>query len=140
MSVGRKGQTGLDGDACIVHVAANVGENLGLEAELADGLAIIARLLGGGGGGEFDVLYTKGIECLGDGDLCLGVEKGIGELFALWESMSGIIGLFGFCGATRKRRKTGKEREKKVCNGPLRVLSMILKFEMLFKKSEARGA
>lgn len=32
--------TGLDGNSGIVHVAANVGENFGLQAELADGLAI----------------------------------------------------------------------------------------------------
>lgn len=82
-SVIRKGRTGLDGDASIVHVAADVGEDLGLEAKVTDGLAVDARLLGGSGGGELDVLYTKGIECLGDGDLRLGVEEGIGELFAL---------------------------------------------------------
>lgn len=64
-------------------MAADVSENLGFKAEAADGLAIDARLFGGSGGGEFDVLYTEGIECLGDGDLRLGVEEGIGELFAL---------------------------------------------------------
>lgn len=79
----RKGQTGFDGDPSIVHVATDVGENLGLEAELAYGLAIEARLFGGGGRCELDVLYTKGIECLCDGDLCLCVEEGIGKLFAL---------------------------------------------------------
>lgn len=83
VSVVRKGQTGLYGDAGIVYVAANVGEDLGLESELADCLAVDTRLLRGGGGGELDVLYTKSIERFGDGDLCLGVEEGIRELFAL---------------------------------------------------------
>lgn len=49
VSVRKKGRTGLDGDASIVHVAADVGKNLGLEAKLADGLAIDAGLFGGGG-------------------------------------------------------------------------------------------
>ena len=80
----RKERTCLNGDASIVHMAANVGKDLGIEAKLADGFAVDAGLLGGGGGSEFDVFYTKGIECLGDGDLCLCVEEGISELFALW--------------------------------------------------------
>ena len=65
-------------------MASNVGEDLCFEAKVADGLAIDARLFGGGGGSEFDIFYPKGIECLGDRDFCLCVEEGIGELFALW--------------------------------------------------------
>ena len=34
--------TGLDGDAGVVHVTADVGQDLGAEAELADGLAVQA--------------------------------------------------------------------------------------------------
>lgn len=64
-------------------MAANVGEDFGLETELAYGFAVDARLFGGGGRGKLDVLYAKGIECLCDGDLRLGVEEGISELFAL---------------------------------------------------------
>jgi hypothetical protein len=33
-------RTGLDGDARVVHVTPDVGEHLGLEAELANGLAV----------------------------------------------------------------------------------------------------
>lgn len=114
-------RTCFDGDASIVHVAANVSEDLGLETKLADGLAVDARLFGGGGGSEFDVFYTKGVECLCDGDLCLCIEEGIGELLALWTMCEEE-----YC-------EDGRDE-------PLRVLSMILKFEMLFRKSEARGA
>lgn len=75
--------TSLDGDAGIVHVATNVGEDLGTETELADGLAVETRLLRGSGGGKLNILDTKGIEGLGNSDLGLGVEEGIGELFTL---------------------------------------------------------
>lgn len=75
--------TSLDGDAGIVHVAANVGEDLGTETELADGLAIETRLLGGSGGGELDVLDTECVKSLGNSNLGLGVEESIGELFSL---------------------------------------------------------
>ena len=67
----------------IVHVAANVGQDLGLEAELADGLTIHPRLLGGGRGGELDVVDTELVESPGNLDLGLGIEEGIGKLLAL---------------------------------------------------------
>lgn len=52
--------TGLDGDTRVIHVASDVGENLGaLEAELADGLAVCARLGRGGGRGELNVLDSE---------------------------------------------------------------------------------
>ena len=75
--------TGLDSNAGIIHVATNVGEDLGLEAEVADGLAVEARLLTSSGRGELDVVHTKVVEGLGDLDLGLGVEEGVGELLAL---------------------------------------------------------
>lgn len=40
----RARHTSLDGDASIVHVATNVGENLGLETELANGLAVYRKV------------------------------------------------------------------------------------------------
>jgi hypothetical protein len=64
-------------------VAADVGEDLGLEAELTDRLAVRARLLGCGGGGEFKVLDAERVERLGDGDLGVGVEECVGKLLAL---------------------------------------------------------
>jgi len=77
--------TGRDGQLGVAHVASDVGEDLGLEAEVADGLAVEARLLAGGGRGELDVVDAEGIEGLGDLDLGLGVEEGVGELLALTE-------------------------------------------------------
>lgn len=75
--------TSLDGDASIIHMATDVGEDLGAQTELADGLAVSPRLLRGSGGGELDVLDTEGVQSLGNRDLGLGVEEGIGKLFAL---------------------------------------------------------
>jgi hypothetical protein len=54
--------------------------------------------------------------------------------------MSGIIGLSALRSITEKKKKNRQTDRKRVCNEPLRVLSMILKFETLFKKSEARAA
>jgi len=62
-----------------------MGQDLGLEAKLADGLAVLARLGRGSGRGEFDVLDTKVGESSGDLDLGLPVEEGIGELLAFSE-------------------------------------------------------
>lgn len=73
----------LDSDPGVVHVAANVGEDFGAKPELADGLAVRARLFAGGGRGELDVLDAKRIQRLGDRDLGLGVEESVGELLAL---------------------------------------------------------
>lgn len=58
--------TGLDGDTRIVHVASDVGENLGpLEAELTDSFAVSAGFGRGGGRGQFDVFDTELIESVG---------------------------------------------------------------------------
>jgi hypothetical protein len=55
--------TRLDGQTGVVHVTPDVCEDLGLlEAELADGLAVRARLGGGGGRGELDVFDSKVVE------------------------------------------------------------------------------
>ena len=64
-------------------MAAHVGQDLGLETELADGLAVLSRLLGSGRRCEFDVVDAKVIQSLGDLDLGFGVEEGVGELLAL---------------------------------------------------------
>ena len=45
----------------------------------------LAGLLRRRGARELDVLYTKGIEGLGDGDFGLGVKERVGELLALWQ-------------------------------------------------------
>ena len=94
--------TSLDGDASIVQVATNVAEDLGLETELADGLAIcttslapsvdrnsredghtLPRLLRCRGAGELDVLDTERIKRLRNRNLGLGIEEGICELLTL---------------------------------------------------------
>ena len=52
--------TSLDSDTGVVHVASDVGKNLGLlEAELADSLAVCTRLGRSGRRGKLDVLDTK---------------------------------------------------------------------------------
>lgn len=75
--------TSFDGDPGIVHVTTNVGKNFGLEAELADGFAVRARLLRCSGRCELDVLDTECIKSLGDGDFCFGVEESVGKLLTL---------------------------------------------------------
>jgi Holliday junction resolvase-like predicted endonuclease len=54
-------------------------QNLGLEAELADSLAILARSFRSSRGGELDVVSTKLVESLSDFDLLLEVEVRIGK-------------------------------------------------------------
>lgn len=41
------------------HMAADVSQDLGLETKLADGLAVLARLLTGSGRSQFDVWYGQ---------------------------------------------------------------------------------
>jgi hypothetical protein len=74
---------GLDGDARVVHMATDVGENFGIQTELADGFAVPPRLLGSRRRREFQILDAELVEGLGDGDLCLRVKEGIGELLPL---------------------------------------------------------
>ena len=64
-------------------MAADVREDLGAQAELADGLAVRARLLARGGRRELDVLDAERVERLGYCDLGLGVEESVSELLAL---------------------------------------------------------
>ena len=73
----------LDGDARVVHVATDVGEDFGLQAELADGLAVPSRLLGSYWRRELEILDAELVEGFGDGDLGLGVKEGIGKLLPL---------------------------------------------------------
>lgn len=75
--------TGFHSQTGVIHVATDVGEDLGLETELADGLAILSRLLRGGGGGKLDVVDAEVVESLGNLDLGLDIEEGVCELLAL---------------------------------------------------------
>ena len=77
--------TGRDGQLGIVHVTSHVSEDLGLETEVADGLAVEAGLLTRSGRGELDVVNAEIVQSLGDSDLGLSVEEGVGELLALTE-------------------------------------------------------
>jgi len=74
---------GLDGDARVVHVATDVGEDFGLQAELADGLAVPSRLLGSCRRREFEILDAELVEGFGDGDLGFCVKEGISKLLPL---------------------------------------------------------
>jgi hypothetical protein len=56
-----------------------VRQNLGLEAELADSLAVLARRLRGDRGGQLDVVGAKLVESLSDFNLLVEVEIGIGK-------------------------------------------------------------
>ena len=75
--------TSLDRDLDIIHVTSYVCQNLGLEAQLADGFAVESALLTRARTCKLYAVYTELIELLGDLDLGLGVEVGIGELLAL---------------------------------------------------------
>lgn len=76
-------QTCFDCYPRIVHMAADMSQNLGLQAKLANGLAIQAGLLRRSRRGKLDVFYTEGIERLCNGDLSFRVKEGIRELLAL---------------------------------------------------------
>ena len=94
--------TSLDCYPGIVHMTPDVGEDLRLETELADGLAIcttslapsidrnsrkdgrtLSRLLRCRGAGELDVLDTERIKRLRNRNLGLGIEERVRELLAL---------------------------------------------------------
>ena len=109
---------GLDGNLGILHVASDVGEDLGLEAELADGFTVLAGLLRGGRRGQLYVVGAKLVESLCNFDLLVGVEVGIGK-----------SGLAVSGGATLGRSVWT------YCSPSLNVLSMTWNLEMLLRKS-----
>lgn len=76
-------------------MAPDVSEDLGLEAELANCLAVGARLLRRDGRCKLDVFDTERIERLGDRDLGLGVEERVRELLALYSQATLAIGCDG---------------------------------------------
>jgi hypothetical protein len=53
---------GLDGELSVVHVAPDVRQDLGLEAQLADGLTVLARLLRCRRRSQLDVVDPNGVE------------------------------------------------------------------------------
>ena len=67
-------------DACIVHVTPNVSEDFGLEPQIANDFAILARLLRGRRRSELDVFNSKSIQRFGYFDLGLRIEECIGKL------------------------------------------------------------
>lgn len=75
--------TSLNSDFDIVHVTPDVGQDLGLETKLADGLAVQTRLLARARAGKLNAVNTELIQSLGNPDLGLGVEVCVGELLAL---------------------------------------------------------
>lgn len=77
--------TSFHSQTSIVHVAADVGEDLGLETELADGLAVLSRCFRGSRRSKFNIVDSELVESLGNLDLGLDVEEGVRELLALTE-------------------------------------------------------
>ena len=71
--------TSLDCYSSIVHVTSNVGENLGLQAELANCFTVLAGLLGSCRASQLDIVCAKLIEGFGNLDLLSGIEVGIGK-------------------------------------------------------------
>ena len=111
---GRQRLARLDGDASIIHVAADVRDDLCLQTELADCLAVAAALLGRCGRRQLDAVDTKVVKRLGNTDLGLGVEERVGELLAL-------------CACQYSRVSPR--------HSPRSVDSMILKFDTLLSTS-----
>lgn len=64
-------------------MAPYVGQDLSLEAQLGNGLTVLATLLTGTRARQLDAVDAESVELLGDLDLGLGVEVGVGELLAL---------------------------------------------------------
>lgn len=64
-------------------MASDVGEDFGLQPELADSFAVLTGLFRRCGRSEFEVFNTEGVQCLGDGNFGVGIEESVGELFPL---------------------------------------------------------
>lgn len=73
-------------DTGVIHVTADMGENLSFEPELANSLTILPRLLRGGGGSQLNVVHAKVVQGFGNFDLSLGVEESVRKLFAFAKS------------------------------------------------------
>ena len=67
-------------------MASDVRQNFSFETEFADGNAILSGLLRGRRRSQFNILDTKGVKSLGNGDLGRRVEEGISELLAFYIS------------------------------------------------------
>ncbi len=74
---------GVDGDLGVVHVTADVGQDLGLEAQPGDALAVGPALGAGHRRGQFEVLDAECVQQAGDLHLLVAGEEGVGELLAL---------------------------------------------------------
>jgi len=71
------------GNARVIHVATDVGEDFGVQAKLADGLTVSSRLFGSCWRRELKILHAKLVESFGDGNLGFGIKEGIGKLLPL---------------------------------------------------------
>ncbi|EEQ40972.1 homocitrate synthase, mitochondrial precursor [Clavispora lusitaniae ATCC 42720] len=77
---------GLHGHSGIVHVTTNMRQDLGLQAQLANGLAVSSRSFRSNRRGQFDVVHTEIVQGLGNLNLLFCGEKGIGKSLALSQS------------------------------------------------------
>lgn len=67
-------------NACVIHMTPNMSEDFGLEPQIANDFAVLARLLRGCGGSELDIFDSEAIQCFSYLDLGLGIEECIGKL------------------------------------------------------------
>ena len=58
-------------------MTSDVGKDLGLQAELANSFAVLARLFGGGRASEFNIICAELVQGLCDFDLFRSVKVGI---------------------------------------------------------------
>jgi hypothetical protein len=75
--------TSLNSNLDIIHVTANMGQDLCLETKLADGNTVQTRLLRGTRRCEFNTVDAKVVKGLCNLDLGGLVKVGIGKLLAL---------------------------------------------------------
>lgn len=78
--------TTLDSLLGILHIAPDVCEDLGLEAKVADGLAVLVRLLRRDGTRQFQIVASKIAKHRCNLDLVLSGEEGVCELLAFSQS------------------------------------------------------
>jgi hypothetical protein len=119
-----KDNTCLHSNACVIHVTPDVCQDLGFESKLANSFTIQPGLFRCSGGSEFDVFNSESIQRLGNRNFRLRIKECICKLLSFCALGPGKPGITNI----------------QTTYIPLRVLSMILKLDMLLRKSAYRGA
>ena len=73
----------FDGEAYIIKMAADVGDDARTQAELGDPFEVTGTLRRSSGRGQFNILNPKGVKRFGNGEALGAVEAGRGELLTL---------------------------------------------------------